>query len=256
MVGMWLAMHKPLWCDEISGQKIDIEGSSWREVVTGRIKGLNNPPLYFVFQKAITSIIKLHFPDDLLKDFQLPTEKRKYFLLAYPKGQIVLRMLPDILMTTAIVFLVRFFWIREGGVVGGIALLSALTSGMVWWYWVEARPYPLWFLLTLLQALFLIEILSAPKFSGKAKIHLMICNWLLVVTVTPGFIQVIIAQVILFLSGQRQLRSHVLAGVLPVCIAFSFFGIRENKPLFTVINPEEIIRLNFSFEQLSLLFFI
>jgi len=255
-VGMWLAAHKPLWCDELYGQKITIEGSSWGKILTGRFDNEgNNFPLYFAIQKALMSAVKLHFPDDLLKDFQLPVENRKYFLLVYPKGQIILRLLPDALMTTAIVFLVRFFWVREGMMVGLMALLSALSSGMVWGYWAEARPYPLWFLLTLLQALFVIAVLSGEKFSGKIKVRLIIVNWLLAVTAPLGFIQVIFVQEILFLSGQRQLKDYFWAGILPVCAALFFLSGRSHNSLYIAINPVDIISLNCSLEQIALLFF-
>jgi len=251
-IGMWLAMHKPLWCDELYGQKVTIEGHSWDKILTGSLHGEgNNFPLYFVIQKAILSTVKLSLPEHL----EIPAEGRKYFLFVYPKGQIILRLLPDALMTFAIVFLVRFFWTREGIVVGLMALMSALSSGMVWWYWVEARPYPLWFLLTLLQALFLIEILSESGSSSKAKILLTIDNWLLAASAPLGFIQVIIVQVILFSFGQRHLRYHFWAGILPVGGALFFLSGHSNNPLYIATNPVEVIRLNFSFEQIALLFF-
>ena len=246
VVGMWLAMHKPLWGDEIYGQKITIEGNSWDKILTGRLSNEgNNFPLYYTLQKIIMSVIKFH----------IPVEHGKDYLFAYPQGQIILRLLPDALMTSSIVFLVRFFWIREGIMVGLMALLSALSSGMVWWYWVEARPYPLWFLLTMLQALFLIEILSESGSAGKAKNHLIICHWFLAASAILGFIQVIIVQVILFLSGKRDLRYHFLGGILPVCTALLFLSGHSNNSLFIGINPVDIIRLNFSYEQSALLFF-
>ncbi|MBF0571608.1 MAG: hypothetical protein HQL12_07010 [Candidatus Omnitrophica bacterium] len=255
-VGIWLSMRKPLWCDELYGQKITIEGSSWGKVLTGRINDEgNNFPLYYVLQKAMMSVIRLPLPDDLGKDFQLPVIHRKYNHLIYPRGQILLRLLPDILMTSAIVLLVRFWWVRQGVVVGLIALLSALSSGMVWWYWVEARPYPLWFLLTLLQALFLIEILSEPGTSYRSKVYLMAVNCCLAITATLGFIQVIIVQTILFVFGQRRLGYHVCAGMLPVGGALFLLSGRSANPLYIAMDPMHIVRLNFSYQQLALLFF-
>jgi len=255
-VGMWLAMHKPLWCDELYGQKVTIEGSSWGKILTGRINNEgNNFPLYYAIQKAVTSTAHFNLPDELIKDFELPTEKRKYNLFVYPKGQILLRLLPDALTSSAIVFLVRFFWIREGIVVGFMAFLSALTSGMVWRYWVEARPYPLWFLLTLLQALFLIQLITESGPSSRVKIRLMICHWLLAVTAPLGFIQVIIAQAVLFQFGQRRLMDHLWAGILPVCGVLFFLNHRSSSALYMGTSPIGIIWLNFSYEQLSLLFF-
>ena len=113
VVGMWLAMHKPLWGDEIYGQKITIEGNSWDKILTGRLSNEgNNFPLYYTLQKIIMSVIKFH----------IPVEHGKDYLFAYPQGQIILRLLPDALMTSSIVFLVRFFWIREGIMVGLMAL--------------------------------------------------------------------------------------------------------------------------------------
>lgn len=260
-VGMWLAMHKPLWNDELSSQRVAIQEGSWGEILTGRIHELNNPPLYYALQKGVTSIIHLSFPDDLIKGLEPPIEKRKYFLYVYPKGQIILRLLPDIFMTTAIVFLVYFFWTTKGVVVGLMALLSALSSEMVWRYWAEARPYPLWFLLTLLQAVFLIEILSESGSSSRVKFHLAVCHFLLAITVTLGFFQIIIAQAILFLFGQRQLKDYLWAGILPAGVALFFFSIRSpshlssSNMLYMAMDPMDIIRQNFSLEQVSLLFF-
>ncbi len=255
-------MHRPLWSDELCSQKMAIEQSSWSQILIGQIHELNNPPLYYVLQKAITSMVSLTFPDDFIKDSQLSVEKRKYFLYVYPKGQILLRLLPDIFMTTAIVLLVRFFWIRDGLVPGLMALLSALSVGMVWRYWVEARPYSLWFLLTLLQSLILIEILSQGlRSSVRVKNYLTLCHCFLAVTVTLGLFQIIIAQIILFLFGQRRLGYHLRAGVLPICIALFYFGMRSltklsSSKIFDIAtDPVDIISSNFSVEQLSILFF-
>lgn len=260
-VGMGLAMHKPLWNDELCSQRISIEGASWKEILTGRIRELNNPPLYYALQKAVTSVINLHFPDDLNQDLPLPVEQKKYFLCVFPKGQIILRLMPDIFMVTAMVFLVRFFWVRSGVAAGLMALLSTLSSGLVWQYWAEARPYSLWFLLTLLQAIFLIQILTAPASSKGFKFRLIICHYLLVLTMTLGLYQVIIAQVILFIFGQRQLKFHFGAGFLPICLALFFLHIRSSgnpdahRMLYFSMNPVAIIKSNFSFEQASLLVF-
>ena len=259
--GMWLAMHRPLWNDELCSQKVAIEGASWQELLTGNIHELNNPPLYYALQKIITSVVPLRFPDDFIHDYGFPVERRKYFLYVYPKGQILLRILPDIFMVTARVFLMRFFWIRDGIMAGLIALLSALSSGMVWGYWAEARPYALWFLLTMFQTLFLLEILSQTGSSGRVKVPLAICNCLLALTVTLGLFQIIIAQMILFVFGQRRLRDHFWQGVLPVCIALFYFIVRSSGNMspgnmfYFAVNPVEMIRLNLSFEQASLLFF-
>ena len=255
IVGLWLSMHKPLWCDELYGQKITVEGNSWGNILTGRIIEGNNFPLFFVLQKALMTVIHVDLPNDLAQDFELPMEKRKYNRLLDPKGQIMIRLLPNVLMTTAIVCLVRFFLVRDGLVVALMALLSALSSMMIWCYWDEARPYSLWFLLTLLQALFLMKILSGEFFSRRSKIYWTMINGFLALAATMGFLQVIIAQVILYFFGQRRLRDHGWAGILPVGAALYLAFNRHSDPLFIAMDPIDIIRSNFSYEQVALLFF-
>lgn len=47
--GMWLAMHKPLWNDELCSQKIAIEGGSWQDILVqnlGRKYFLYVYPIY------------------------------------------------------------------------------------------------------------------------------------------------------------------------------------------------------------------
>ena len=243
---MWLEMHKPLWCDELYGQKIAIEGSSWGKVLTGRVldETYNFPPLFYTFQKVVTLVFNFHLPD-----------YGKNFLFVYPKGQIILRLFPDALMTTAIVLLVRYFWATGGIAVGLMALLSALSSGMVWWYWVEARGYPLWFLLSLLQAILLIQALSDPNNSGKSTRGLIVCHWLLIFTATLWYIQVLVAQLILFVSGRRRFKDHLWGGCLPLCFGLAFFSRGSQSTFYLSMNPVDMIKLNLSFEQVMLLFF-
>lgn len=252
-VGVLLSAHKPLWCDELYGQKVTIEGSSWGKILLGRqdTEG-NNFPLYFVIQKAAMSAFHLQLPDDIKKDFLLPTASRKYTFFLQHRAQIIMRIGPNIAMTTAIVFLVRFFWLSDGWVVGLMALLSALSSGMVWWYWVEARLYPLWFLLTVLQSIFLIELLmnNGPSRSGQKR--LAIIHWLLAATTSLGFIQVIIVQLVLFVFGRRNLKDHIWAGALPVMAALFWFSGRLPQPLYLLESPLVLIQGNLSFELAGL----
>lgn len=251
-------MHRPLWSDELCSQKMAIETSSWSGILAGQIHELNNPPLYFLLQKTVTSIIPLSFPDDFIKDSELSVEKRKYFLYVYPKGQIILRLLSDIFMSLAMVLLVRFFWIREGAATALIALFSVLSCGMVWRYWVEARPYSLWFLLTILQSLLLIDILSQDqKSSTRSQRYLIINNCLLALTVSLGLFQIIIGEMTLLLSG-RRFRPWSL---LPIAISLFYWAMRSlmkvspNKFFDLATPPLDMIRANISLEQLALVLF-
>ena len=64
------------------------------------------------------------------------------------KGQIILRINANLLMSLSIV-LIFYFFVRYYSWGAGIySLLLSLSSFMVWAHWVEARPYVLWFFLT------------------------------------------------------------------------------------------------------------
>lgn len=256
LAGLLLAVHKPLWCDELYGQKLTIEASSWKEILLGRTDTeANSFPLYNLLQKAFLLAIHFQLPDEIKQDFMLPTTQHKFTFYLHHRGQILMRILPDVLMSTAIVILVRFFWLRGGLAVAAMALLSSLSCGMVWWYWVEARLYPLWFLLTLVQAVFLLEILTDNQPAGRLPGRLVAVNWLLAATTALGFVQVALVQLILFCFGRRKFKDHLWAGIFPVGAALLWLSGRTAHALYLQEDPSVLIKTNFSYELAGLLFF-
>src|SRR3989338_4552810 len=143
-IGFVLAVRKPLWNDEIFTQTRNIDQASYAAILTGKIVEGNNCPIFYLIQKGVCDLVQYRFPK---------VWDSREWEFSDLRSQLILRIMPNIFTagTLAIIF---YFFARYYSFGAGVyGLLVALSSLMVWGYWVEARPYPLWFFLTIVQSM-------------------------------------------------------------------------------------------------------
>ena len=156
-IGISLASRKQLWTDELYSQK-QIETIPFSELIKGKLnKAEGNPcPLFYLNQKMMFSLIKFKFP--------IPWKGE--FCIYEPASQIIIRILNIIYVSLGLTIVYYIFGHYYSLRTGILALLMFLSNPMVWLYWAEARPYGLWFLLTIIQCSLLLSILNAPQKSN------------------------------------------------------------------------------------------
>src|SRR3989339_191913 len=140
--GFSLALKKPLWNDEIYSQTSSVEGMSWAQIWTGRIREGNNSPAFYSVQKIVCGIFD-YKSNDLWKNDDVP-------------ARLILRIAPVVCMSLGLALIVWFFgaYYALSGMM--IAFIVGVSSYMVWYYWAEARPYAMMFLATTVQALLIL----------------------------------------------------------------------------------------------------
>lgn len=241
-IGILLARHKPLWTDELCLQQSTIQDASWPDIISGHTIENNKFPLYFALQKGFLQV--LHY--------QLPFVWKGENLVVDPYGQVVLRVLPDLLMSLAMSAIVLFFGFRSGFVSGVVAALFCLSMPMVWMFWVEAKQYALWFALTAFQSLLFLD--TASKKGGNAPVlpfalvHAGLC-----LSAPFGVIQTIVGQGLLWCAGRRDIKFHFIAGLLPVFLGAYYFMAQEKISIQLYISCQEIFLRNFQLEELVFL---
>lgn len=212
-VGFNLAQRKPIWNDEILTQTQAVDQLSYGQLMLGIIKGEgNNHPLFYVLQKALCDSLGYQFPK--------PWEGE--YLWAHPPSQFVMRILPNIFMSLSLTILFYYFCRRYAFQTGVLALGVALLSPMIWIYWAEARPYSLWFLLSVVQSVLL---LSLKKNSFQSRLYKGLCvvHVLLALTTMASALQIIIAAVFIFLFYRRPWREYLVLCALPLAVCFFYY---------------------------------
>ena len=207
-IGALLSLHKPLWYDELYGQLSSVEQHSYAQLILGDLQGEgNNCPLFFLVQKGFTNLIH----------YRAPFLWNNEFSIYEPKSQIILRFMPFVFLSLGIV-LIFYFFSRYYSLWAGIyALLLSLASPLVWAYWAEARPYSLWFLLSVIQSLLLIKLLRDQD--QKALKWLIPTHFLLALTTLFGILQIISAAILLWIFDKRHWKQHLCLTFLPMIIA-------------------------------------
>ena len=239
LIGILLSEHKLLWIDECFTQHVSVQKPTYKDILTSNIPDGNRCPLFYLIQKINSDIFAFHYPD---------RESQGSADLIDARSQIIIRIPSNICMSLALAgifyFLTRYYSIF----LGIYALIIALISPMVWFYWVEARPYSLWFLLTTAQLLLFCSTILSPKIKVSRYVYL---THLLLILTTPGsIIQVLIISIMLLVNGKYTKRQMLLSFVLPACvflIYYFFVPIYRIKTffilniLFAVVMPERLI---------------
>jgi hypothetical protein len=120
-------------------------------------------------------------------------------------------------LTLIFYFFTRFFSLLAALYALGVALVSP----MVWMYWVEARPYSLWFLLTTSQLLLLSCLVISPKI--RITKMLFLTQVLLALTIPACIFQISIALLVLWWKGKYSKIKLGLIWAVPTGIALTYY---------------------------------
>ena len=203
---------------------------------------MNKFPLYLVLQKGFLEAIH----------YQLPFVWDGSRLVVNPQAQLVLRTLPDILISFAMTAIVLFFGFRSGFMGGLVAALACLTMPMVWMYWVEERPYSLWFALTVIQSLLFLDTVS-KKMTNARKVPFLLVHAGLCLTAPLGVIQTIVCQGLLWGAGTRRVNFYMTTGAVPVFLGAYFFMAQEKMSVYLCVPWQVIFVRNFQPEEMVFL---
>ena len=239
--GILLARHKPLWNDELYGQTT-IQRTSWPDIILGHTHEWNNFPMYFALQKGFLQLFH----------YQLPFVWQGEGRVVDPQAQLVLRILPDFLMSIALTAIVLFFGFRSGFAAGALALFISLSMPMVWLYWVEARPYSLWFALTVFQSLLFLDTASNKSINART-IPFLLVQAGLCLTVPLGLIQTIVCQGLLWRFGIRRIKFHIAAALVPVFLCSYYMMLQPKMSLYLMVAWQTIFLRNFPTEEITFL---
>jgi len=237
--GLLLSRQKLLWGDELFTQEAVIDTNSYANILSSRFPEGNKNPLFYIIQKSVCDIFFFHLPPV----FYLQERNRTRDITS----QVIMRVPSNIYMSLALA-LIFYFFTRFFSIFAALyALGVALVCPMVWEYWVEARPYSLWFLLTTVQLLLLSYAIKNPGVK-KAK-TLFTTHVLLALTMPTSIIQISVATLMLGLKAKYNKKQLALIWVLPAGIAFFYYLIRLpfrirtymfGTNFFDVIMPEHL----------------
>jgi len=246
MVGFGLANKKPLWGDEIRSQAVSVERLTPRQIISGRFIGRsegNVSPLFYLIQKGISALFDYKYSGRLEEGFQ------------DLKGQVLLRVSPNIFMALSASMIFYFFSRYYSLWTGCYSLFLFFSSFMVWVYWAEARPYAQWLWGTTAQSLFFLRILEKGKMNSRIWIGITATHFILSLTIIFSLVQIAIVTLLLWLRGERDYKKHFLSAALPgvVCLYY-FFHAPQYKYLFKT-SPLELIDSNFPMELCFVILF-
>ncbi len=240
--GLRLAALKPLWNDELYSQIYSVEKLSYSQILLGHVPEGNNSPLFYILQKGVCD----------MTHFQLPFVWKGQWSIAQPQAQLTLRLMPNFFMSLALAIIFYMFAKQYSSMAGVYAFLTALSSSAVWVYWVEARPYALWFTLSLFQLLYFLQFICQKDKRLQAWQKLTVVHIFLSLTAVFGAVQVFIVSLLLFGFYEKKLTRYLLILFLPLAFGFYYF---LNAPHYVFCLPPDpgvLIWENFSVERLLL----
>jgi hypothetical protein len=238
-VGFSLSQHKLLWIDECFSQHVSVDNPSYADILTLHFPDGNKCPLYYVLQKINSNVFSFRYPIGRAQNSFDVTDVR---------SQIIVRIPSNIYMSLALACIFYYFTRFYSLFTAFYALAVALVSPMVWLYWVEARPYSLWFLLTTAQLLFYCFSVRFPKIKVNKFIYLT--HFLLVLTTPGSILQISIVTLMLFFKCRYKKRQLIWAWLLPFCIfliyyflvpVYKFKTFNFFTCLFDAVMPERLI---------------
>lgn len=213
MLGLFLASRKQLWTDELFTQR-NIEKTSFAGLLQGNLgKDEGNPcPLYYFLQKTFFGMIQYRFP--------IPWKGE--YCIADLQSQMIIRLTGIVYMAlgTTLIF---FIFARDYSLKTGImALLLALSNPMFWLYIAEARPYGLWFLLTVIQIIIILGALRRGDAAGWW-LALAACHLCLGMTIVFTFLQIAVFSCVFWYISRVSWKKMALVLLLPVVVIYFYY---------------------------------
>ncbi len=244
-IGTELSLRKPLWNDEIFTQKASIDRNSYLEILTinEKFNEGNSCPLYYILQKATCDLMR----------FKLK-EEWHWGEIEHPLSQVIMRINSNIFtsLTVAVIFyfLTRLYSIWVGLYAAGVALSTFLLL----YYWVEARPYSLLLFLTAVQSLIFIRILKSEGNLKKSWGALSTIHVLLALTSVAAAIQITLVSLSLWLWKERKKERFIFLFFLPLALIL-FYQFRAPHFQYQMAgNPLEMIYSNLPLDRVGLIF--
>ncbi len=243
-LGFALAHHHPMWNDEINSFVYSIHDIPYTAILNGKITEGNNAPLFYLIQKVLCDIVRYNIPhpwtyhDWSYKDIH---------------AQVFLRIQPVIFMSIALLLMFRYFLRHYGWLTAGYSLMVAVSSFMVWAYYVESRPYALWFLLTTIQAFLLLRLFEDKKPSIKFWRSLTVVHILMSFTVFLSVIQITVASALLWLWCEKDVRKYILPTAVPLLIAMYYHCRASHFGFWFFDSPLQLIKANIPLDRMLIL---
>lgn len=239
--GSWLSQIKPLWNDEIFTQIHNIERKSYTDILRGRLEEANPCPLFYLVQKAVIDAAGYRFPGTWDHEWTIHD----------PSSQRILRFFPNVMMSLSMVILLCFFARAFGWPVGMYALGVALASPMVWAYWAEARPYALWFFLTIVQSVLFVRAAGPERPSGGTWKGLFLVHALLALSVVFGVVQAVVGSFLIWYAVDRNWKKWLLPLVVPLGLALYYYPDTAAFK-FRLVHSFSLIAANIPPERLAI----
>ncbi len=223
----------------------------WRAVALGPESGLALSPWQ---KRALVCFKKI---TGAFWDVSGASDLYRWQLRSVLMSRIVLRLPAIIFMAFALAFLAWYFAGRYSFALAGMALGIALGSNMVWFYWVEARPYSMIILFSLMQAAFFFEA-QKDKYDAGAWTSLVIVNWLLALTAAQSVIPLAMMALVLFSSGCRRAWVWSLGIVAPLVVALAYYALADhyNFSLASFVRLAQLVTINIPWPHLLALFIL
>lgn len=242
-LGLGLSALKPLWNDELYSQIYGVEKLSYGQILLGHIPEGNNSPLFYILQKGVCD----------MTHFQLPFVWKGQWNVAEPSAQLILRLMPNFFMALALTAIFYALAVEYSLWAGGYALLTALSSSAVWVYWVEARPYALWFALSLFQVLYFLRFIRQRDKRPQTWQKLTVIHIGLSLTAVFGAVQACLVSLLLFGFYEKKLKRYLLILFFPLALGFYYFLTAPHYVFRLPPDPGALMWANFPVERLWLL---
>jgi hypothetical protein len=243
MIGFWLASIKPIWNDELYTQINTIDTKSYGDILFLRFEEGNSSPLFYLTQKGICDLLRFRFPQEWNGEWEIQDLR----------SQLIMRIQPNLCMSLGLALLFGFFASGYSFASAVYALLIALSSFMVWAYWAESRPYALWFLLSMAQSLVFLLMLKQGRSNNSLWRILAVTHLLLALSVIFGVIQIVIVSVLLWISGEKNWKRHLLMTMIPAVICLFYYGVSPHYKFHFTDTPFEVIGASLPKDRLAIL---
>lgn len=225
--GALMAIHKPLWTDEYYSLTHSTTNISYVSILDGGVNEGNNSPLFYLLQKLQCDLFSYQGDGTRLAD------------------QFFLRIQPVIAGALSLSALFFYFSRCYSLPIGFFSLFIAMTSSMFISHWTEARPYSLWFALSLFQNLFLMNVLEGPKSQNKHSMTgLMVVHWLLALTSMVSAVQIMAAGAALWIYKRREPSLYLPLIIIPLGICCFYYFRAPHYQFFLDVSPLVLISDN------------
>lgn len=246
ITGALLSSQKLLWTDELHTQINTVDHFNYSGILTGQFPEGNLCPLFYIIQETVSKIFHYHF--------SLPW-KGENSIYDLP-SQLLLRIPSNICVSIAVTLLFWFFARFYSLPAGWLALTTTLSCAMVWSYWVEARPYSLWFLLSTIQSLLLLHVIRYPQKNQNAWLWMGAVHILLSTCVIFSAPQILVVSCLFWIANEKKWFKYLWITALPATLCYFYYLMSKRIYGWLPANAGENILSLFSVKNLAMEEFI